>query len=205
MKKFEANTIAPAAPLPTILEVSKLKSFRVAISSVNDALQGLLSLIYKFYIQRDRLTEVDLVFLTEARLYIQKYENNVGLLTQMRWMKTKQLVRIMLTFDSVAELPRWAEAQRRILFREYYSPRTFLSIKKKPEDFIKVRNRAHETKLHLKRYIGVGYRDKGTASIPSENGSPSWQTVAQRIDTGSPNDPEPIPKVPIGVISPLRI
>lgn len=33
--------------------------------------------------------------------------------------------------------------------------------------------------LKPERYIGIGYRDKGTAKIPAEDGSPSWQEVAQ--------------------------
>lgn len=33
-------------------------------------------------------------------------------------------------------------------------------------------------KLPQQRYIGIGYRDKGTAKNPAEDGSPSWQEVA---------------------------
>lgn len=34
-------------------------------------------------------------------------------------------------------------------------------------------------KLPPERFIGIGYRDKGTAKNPAEDGSPSWQEVAQ--------------------------
>lgn len=40
--------------------------------------------------------------------------------------------------------------------------------------------------LPAERYIGIGYRDKGTAKNPALDGSPSWQEVAQSnrtIDT----------------------
>jgi hypothetical protein len=33
--------------------------------------------------------------------------------------------------------------------------------------------------LPAERYIGIGYRDKGTAKNPAEDGSPSWQEIAQ--------------------------
>jgi len=33
--------------------------------------------------------------------------------------------------------------------------------------------------LPAERYIGIGYRDKGTAKKPEIDGSPSWQEVAQ--------------------------
>jgi len=39
-----------------------------------------------------------------------------------------------------------------------------------------------ETKLlPPKRFIGIGYRDKGTARKPEEDGSPSWQEVASHV------------------------
>lgn len=33
--------------------------------------------------------------------------------------------------------------------------------------------------LPAERYIGIGYRDKGTAKNPALDGSPSWQEIAQ--------------------------
>lgn len=35
--------------------------------------------------------------------------------------------------------------------------------------------------LPLKRFIGIGYRDKGTARKPEIDGSPSWQEVASHV------------------------
>lgn len=35
-----------------------------------------------------------------------------------------------------------------------------------------------KSQLPPAQYIGVGYRDKGTAKNPAEDGSPSWQEVA---------------------------
>jgi len=34
-------------------------------------------------------------------------------------------------------------------------------------------------KLPLKRHIGVGYRDKGTAQVPEIDASPKWQSIAR--------------------------
>lgn len=34
-------------------------------------------------------------------------------------------------------------------------------------------------KLPLRRHIGVGYRDKGTAQVPEVDASPRWQSVAR--------------------------
>jgi hypothetical protein len=39
-----------------------------------------------------------------------------------------------------------------------------------------------ETKLlPPKRYIGIGYRDKGSARDPAQDGTPSWQEIASYI------------------------
>jgi hypothetical protein len=39
-----------------------------------------------------------------------------------------------------------------------------------------------EANKHIpqKRFIGIGYRDKGTAKEPAKDGSPSWQDIASR-------------------------
>jgi hypothetical protein len=37
---------------------------------------------------------------------------------------------------------------------------------------------APPTKLPAKRFVGVGYKDKGNRRDPAVDGSPSWQEVA---------------------------
>ena len=66
------------------------------------------------------------------------------------------------------------------------SPRAFLGFEKtfNIRNFVKIRNRQLETRTYPQKYIGVGYRDKGTAAISHLNGNPPWQEVASvNIDT----------------------
>lgn len=64
------------------------------------------------------------------------------------------------------------------------SPRAFLGLKSDPR-FQRVYRLAIGLKSDLRKfspapYIGVGYKDKGTRRIPSEDGSPTWQELASK-------------------------
>lgn len=47
-----------------------------------------------------------------------------------------------------------------------------------PKFFLRRRNRALDRKAPPRRFVGVGYRDKGNAGNAALDGSPSWQEVA---------------------------
>lgn len=71
-----------------------------------------------------------------------------------------------------------------------FSPRAFLGLQTQPE-FQRIYRTATvekvlRTKFPEKRFIGVGYRDKGSRRITSEDGSATWQEVAATTtQTGS--------------------
>jgi hypothetical protein len=99
------------------------------------------------------------------------------------------LSRHYATFRS-SEYPRWALAQIAILKRNagLLSPRAFLGMQKQfeVECFIKRDNRNLRPEPQPLRRIGVGYRDKGTAAIPHQDGTPRWQEVAGNLINEDP-------------------
>lgn len=64
------------------------------------------------------------------------------------------------------------------------SPRAFLGLEKDPQFqriySFAVRERYLTTPFTPSRFIGVGYKDKGSRRIPSKDGSPTWQEVASQ-------------------------
>jgi hypothetical protein len=96
-----------------------------------------------------------------------------------------QISRLWLRFQGT-EYPNWAKAQLAILSKSkfLYDPRAFLGIEKQfqVKNFIRSKNRRLAQNPKPKRFIGVGYRDKGTAAIPSYDNTPSWQEIASNFN-----------------------
>lgn len=61
---------------------------------------------------------------------------------------------------------------------EYYGRKTYWDINK----FILLGQRAKRRKAKNKRFLGVGYKDKGNRKNIAEDGSPSWQEVASATE-----------------------
>lgn len=183
-----------------VLRVSKDFSFRVVIRDANHALLALRILLYKFYVQKRKWDLEDQVLVTELRLYINNLENHKGLLTTPKWLASKQLLKLSLSFPSVECFPKWALCQLKLLRKHLFSPRAFLGLKTKVRDFFKSSNRNLWKKPRPERFIGVGYRDKGTAKCDFIDGSPSWQDVAA-INVNNPKT-VCLPRETIGIISP---
>jgi hypothetical protein len=74
---------------------------------------------------------------------------------------------------------------REALVDNLYSERNIKQISEKVMDSFTTKSwrpPGVETKLlPPKRYIGIGYRDKGSARDPARDGSPSWQVIASYI------------------------
>jgi hypothetical protein len=63
--------------------------------------------------------------------------------------------------------------------RKYYAnQKVFLSVRK---DYFYRERFLRKSKIPPKRYIGVGYKDKGARKDVAYDGSPSWQEVASSI------------------------
>ena len=186
------------------LKVSQDFSFSVKIRDANHALLALRILLFKFYVREEKWNEEDQVLVTELRLYIEKLENFKGLLVTPKWLASKQLLKLSLTFPSLSDYPKWALAQVGLLRKHLMSPRAFLGLKTKVRDFFKSSNRTLWKKPRPQRYIGVGYRDKGTARVDHIDGSPSWQDVAAQ-NVNNPKIIFELPRTSIGIISPYLL
>lgn len=187
---------------PRQLKVSKDLTFSVRIRNPNHGLFGLRIILHKFYAQKDQLSERDWVFIEYLRLYIQDYENAKGLLVTQKWLASKQLLKLLITFRSLDKFEYWAFAQFSILRKHIMTRRAFLSIDSNLRDFFKFSNRRLRVDPPPLRYIGVGYRDKGTAKDITIDGSPSWQEVASKTNS---YETIRLPTEPIGIISPIRL
>jgi hypothetical protein len=184
-----------------VLEVSKDKTFRVLIRNPNQGLLALRILLHKFYVQRAKWDEMDLVLVTELRMYINQLENRQGLLTHSKWLASKQLLKLALTFPEIESFPYWAVAQLRILSKHLMSSRAFLGLNIGVRDFFKSSNRKLWSRPRPQRFIGVGYRDQGTARVVSIDSSPSWQEVAVKLSQNVTG----FDRTEIGIISPYPL
>jgi len=163
--------------------VSKEESFSIRITSPSQGFRILKFLMTKFYARGQRLDineEIIINLVTDYFLNLRnkKFSNSLHANDKLAVM---QLVKLFVSFR-FREYPRWALAQIAILqkSKSLMSPRAFLSYKNQfsiPK-LIKRRNRRLDSPPPPKTFIGVGYRDKGTAKVVSHDGSPSWSEVA---------------------------
>jgi hypothetical protein len=67
----------------------------------------------------------------------------------------------------------------------FMTPRAFLGYEKtfRVDRFIQRTYRHHAKEPIAKRFIGVGYRDKGNCRSVSQDGTPSWQEYASAIQS----------------------
>ena len=187
---------------PMSFKVSRDDTFSVRIRNPNHGLLGLRIILHKFYVLKVELEEKDWIFLEYLKIYIQDYENAKGLLTSSKWLTSKQLFKLLITFRSLDKFERWAKAQLSILQKSIMTRRAFLGLRTDLKDFFKFSNRRLKRNPPPQRYIGVGYRDKGTAKDLTIDGSPSWQEVASNNNSFNTTE---ISTEPIGIISPIRL
>jgi len=194
MKEKLADT-RPGGPLSrSNMEVSKENNFRLVIRRPSEGLRLLSYLLTKFYARGQKLEADEEVTLDLVLEYFRTLRNAqfsekifcpnspVGTLFS--------LSRLWLTFRD-SEMPPWAQNQKNILIKSKFllSPRAFLSEMNQIviKNFIKLNNNRLRRSPRPPRRIGVGYRDKGTASISSLDGTPSWQTIGSTLKTDPPS------------------
>ena len=176
---------SPGSPLSqSTLKVSKEKTFRLVVSTPKALFNTLKYLSTKFYARGEKLDyDEEILFdlclqrLTDLGIHPKHH------LWNRRTMFFNQVGRLWRTFRS-GEYPNWAVAQLAILRKSkfLFTPRAFLGIKKtfSVKQFIKLDNRAIRSRPKPQKFIGVGYRDHGTASNESTDASPPWQIVASQ-------------------------
>lgn len=177
MKVLEANTPPRYSPNP--IQVSKDSSFYLSIGTAREGLQLLKWLLTQFH-RRGRLySEKELIVLWLLSEYFNSYRNKGWWkANELEFLKLKSLAQLSLCSGRMKDYQKY---QEKILINQniLFSPRAFLGLPFNYLDrFLKVLNRKKRRRLKDLRRIGVGYRDKGTASKPSIDGSPRWSEVA---------------------------
>jgi hypothetical protein len=182
MDEYEADT-SPGDP-QSLCSVAGSRdiTWTAKFASPNQAMGVLRYLYTKFYCRKERLqdTEQFLLFCAIDYLGTFKSRNNLEILQSLKWLAIARVTEIYLQFrDSTPA--GWAQNQLRLVLPVFaYSPRSFLGIRGKwdPTSFLRKTNLRLRKNPPPQRYIGVGYRDKGTCSVPHIDGSPGWKEVA---------------------------
>lgn len=188
MNRQPGQIPAPAAPYSPIgpLEVNRDKTFRLRLKDANQAYVLLKFLLTKFYLYEDLDRNEETVFYLVVEFF-RTYRNLPFYEARKEeWLTLSLLASLKLEFPD-RKYPNWANAQRRILLKNccLYSPRAFLGLKLRAADFLSSVNRTMRRSPPPQRRVGVGYRDKGTASVPHHDGNPSWQLVASQRSDGT--------------------
>jgi hypothetical protein len=177
MKDNEAND--PPRYSPKTMRVSKDDYFSLRIPSGRVALQLTRWLLTKFYRSGRKYSTEELAICYLLDAYWNSYRNKAFFLkNETQFLK----LRLLMRYSCIPrELEKHEKVQEKLVLSQtvLYSPRAFLSL---PEEFavrfLSRTNLKHRSPHPELRRIGVGYRDKGTASVPSYDGSPRWKEVA---------------------------
>jgi hypothetical protein len=166
----------------TVLQVSysrKLK--RVSLQ------RALVSLIVHY---PEAATLTDLLALVDNLIWLQDkakkdpvFQNKFGVtLEVLTYIVKSKLGKQSFTSVSVTRMKYLSNVLKSNLEGFYYPRRNTLNQYRLCKGLFNVRAAAPQgrlvSQLPPQAYIGKGYRDKGTAKIPAEDGSPSWQEVA---------------------------
>lgn len=164
---------------PNPMQVSEDFTFGLRFPSGLTALRSLKWLMTKFYTSGKKYTDEEEVILHLIAEYWNSYRNKRFYQKHgTELLKLRLLSRFSLR---PGKLEPHEEVQEKLVLsqRVLFSPRAFLSLPSKfPCRFLYRTNRRLKRKSPEPRRIGVGYRDKGTARVPSFDGNPSWGTVA---------------------------
>lgn len=186
MKNKHWQIPAPVAS-ESEFKVSKDSTFRLKVSNASEAFRLLKFLFTKFFARGEVLNTDEEILLELLLEYFRSLRNlsiSRNILNKLELLALLNLGRHYTEFRK-SELPVWVKNQIAIFAKNRYflSPRAFLGEQKvfKVSSFIRRKNRRLAQKPPPERFIGVGYRDKGTASVSSIDGTPSWKTVAGKI------------------------
>jgi len=152
----------------------------IKISGPNRGLLFMRFILSKFFRGLEP-TDYDYVCLAQLLDYFSMSQNYTWFKDhELDFLTTRNAARIIVQLHN--RLPSVAEVNQLRIFRSrvVLNPREFLGLFNafRTEDFIQVENLKIKKKKKQKRFIGVGYRDKGNTQIPSRDGSPHWKEVA---------------------------
>lgn len=169
----------PPRYLPNPMQVSRDRTFKLRISSGLEGLKLTKWLLTKFYRSGKQFTEEEYCIAHLLSEYWNSYRNK-GFFRKhdLEFLKLRALMRLALKPGKLE--PCEVHSEKLILSQSVlFSPRAFLSLPPSfASSFLKSDNRLLRKPSPEPRRIGVGYRDKGTAQIPSSDGSPCWREVA---------------------------
>lgn len=187
--------------------VSKDFSFRCKFSHANQAYLTLRFLLTKVFVREESLSELEEILFYETVDYLNQYRNDSFFKAKDGWLTIKRFSEIKLSSPDWYN-HRHLNAQVSILKKSGFllNPRAYLSLETeiRPERFLVRLNRSLRKSPPPERYIGVGYRDKGTARVVSEDGSPNWTQVAAHasLDVNMSHRDYSLPKSPLYEIRP---
>jgi len=149
--------------------------------------RSLVSLIVHY---PEKCTPMTLLVLTDNLLWLQdkakrdkQFRDKFGVtLEVLTYIVKSKLGKQSFTTVSVTRMKYLSNVLKSNLEGFYYPRRNTLNQYRLCKGLFNVRAAAPQgrlvSQLPPQAYIGKGYRDKGTAKIPAEDGSPSWQEVA---------------------------
>jgi hypothetical protein len=146
------------------------------------------ALVSKFIHYPERVQYKDLLLLYDNLLWCQDkaevaadFKKKFGLhLKVLTYILKNHTLRTDKIYDKLVK--KLSDRFQRNLSGFSFEKRNTLNPLKQMSKFIEVRDPKPEgvpnTELPRERYIGIGYRDKGTAKKPWEDGNQSWQEIA---------------------------
>jgi hypothetical protein len=183
MEKSMANDPPLHPPIANELEVSKDVSFVLRFSRPSEGLTVLRFLLTKIFRKEVLTSKEESLFYLTVEWTETLRRDTFGKKSEAMLQTLRQLSKLYMSFRNKS-YPTWAEAQIEILRTRLLSPRAYLGLKTKfvTERYLKRINRRLKRRPPPQRYIGVGYRDKGTAKVDSHDGTPHWQQVYNPLD-----------------------
>lgn len=165
-------------PLPT--------STILVVKGINQAICLCRFIITRNIRDADSLTEHDFYAMWQLIEYFERqkfndiYKEKVEILSSCVFT-LKELVKLEKRLPLSFEVARL----RHLLPLVEMDPREYLGRFNdntlKTEKFLKLINPNKVRKEKERRFIGVGYRDKGTTVLPSQNGSPNWKDLSRSL------------------------
>jgi hypothetical protein len=188
VKEIETNTKPRQPPNLKSRVLQGRNQLSLRKMTLREAVTLLRFLLTKFYRNDRKYTEEERAAIQLLDLFFHGVRNKGFYKTRgLEFLKLRTLLRITLKYDSLENCDKAKEfllLKQRVLF----SPREFLGLEHqmKRRPFLGVKSLDSGGLPLQPRQIGVGYRDKGTASEPSQDGSPRWTEVAMHYSTQEP-------------------
>jgi len=183
----------PGGHDPTKVWVSKDFSIRSRIHSARVAFRLLKFLCTKVLVEGlDRTSETEKFLMFDCYLKLEDYQDpSFWDGDKIRTWKLFEMYLSQVRSNSISlksQVARKASLEyNSVIQRILPSPHAYFGWRKtfRAENYLTRENRALKRNPRPKRFIGVGYRDKGNAGDIAYDASPSWQEVACATNSAS--------------------